>query len=35
MTSAYKILVAKPEGTDDSEDLVVDGKMILERILVK
>jgi hypothetical protein len=30
MRNAYKILVAKPEGNRDSEDLRVDGKIILK-----
>jgi hypothetical protein len=31
--STYKILVGKPEGKSHSEDLSVDGKIILELIL--
>jgi hypothetical protein len=30
MRSAYSILVGKPEGKNHSEDLGVDGKIILE-----
>jgi hypothetical protein len=30
MSNAYKILVGKPEGKDRSEDLGVDGRMILQ-----
>jgi hypothetical protein len=33
--NAYKILVGKPEGGDQSEDLYIDGKIILECILGK
>jgi hypothetical protein len=32
MRNAYKILVVKQEGKDDSEDLGLDGKIILEWI---
>jgi hypothetical protein len=35
MRNAYKILVGKPEGRNYSEDLVVDGRIILEWILEK
>jgi hypothetical protein len=35
MRGAYSILVGKPEGRDQSEDLGVDGKIILEWILRK
>jgi hypothetical protein len=30
-----KILVGKPEGKDHSEDVVIDGKVVLEWILEK
>jgi hypothetical protein len=33
--NAYKIVVGKPEGKDHSEDLGVDGRIILEWILGK
>jgi hypothetical protein len=33
--NAYKILVGKPEGKYDSEDLEVDGRLILQLILDK
>jgi hypothetical protein len=35
MKNEYNTLVAKPEGTDHSEDLGVDGKIILEWIFGK
>jgi len=35
MRNAYKIFVGKPEGKNYSEDLGVDGKIILEWILRK
>jgi hypothetical protein len=35
MINAYNILVTKPERGDHSEDLVVDGTIILEWILRK
>jgi hypothetical protein len=35
MTSVYKILVAKSEGIDHSEDLDVDERILLEWILGK
>jgi hypothetical protein len=35
MRIACKILVGKPEGTDNLEDLGVDGRIILEWILEK
>jgi hypothetical protein len=35
MRNAYNILVGKPEGKNHSEDLGVDGKIILEWILGK
>jgi hypothetical protein len=33
--NAYKISVGKPEGYNHSEDLAVDGRIILERFLGK
>jgi len=35
MRNAYKISVGKPEGKNHSEDPGVDGKILLEWILVK
>jgi hypothetical protein len=35
MTSACRILVGKPEGRDHSEDLKLDGRIILKCILDK
>jgi hypothetical protein len=35
MTSAYTILVENLKGTDNTEDLSVDERIILERILEK
>jgi len=35
MSSAYKIFVGKPEGRVHSEDLCVDGRVILEWALGK
>jgi hypothetical protein len=35
MRNAYKILVGKPEGKRHSEDLGIDGKIVLEWILGK
>jgi hypothetical protein len=35
MRNACKILVGKPEGRDHSEDIVVDGRIILEWIVGK
>jgi hypothetical protein len=35
MKIAYKILIGKPEGKNHSEDLGIDGRMILELILGK
>jgi len=35
MWNKYNILVRKPEGRDHSEDLDIDGKMILKCILRK
>jgi hypothetical protein len=35
MRNEYKILVRKLEGRDHSEDLGVDGKMVLEWVLGK
>jgi hypothetical protein len=35
MRNAYKILVGKPEGENHSEDLCIDGRIILEWILGK
>jgi hypothetical protein len=35
MRNAYNILTRNPEGKNHSEDIGVDGKIILERILEK
>jgi hypothetical protein len=35
MRNTYKILVGKPKGRDHSEDLGIDGRIILEWILLK
>jgi hypothetical protein len=33
--NSYNILIRKPEGKDNSEDLSIDGRIILEGILEK
>jgi hypothetical protein len=35
MRNAFKVLIRKPKGRDHSEDLGIDGKIILEWILGK